>query len=367
MSLEKPANDTNNKVIEGGGVEFYTRGGVDAPDTRGNALVALHAEKVQKEKEERAMHKLQQLLPHLSATTHAVALQECNWEEDRALALLRIFASAKGKDLKKLQKEKKKRIEEMVKRKKKRNRSRKSDDDEDKNNSSGSNDSATDDDDSEEEERRRKKRKKKKESKDKKKKDRKRQKRRKNSSPSGSSGSETENEGRNKNSKKKKKEYEYGKFGVLRETDYYNKRPEFTLWALEVKGADLETMSRFEEKELFKTFMEDYNTATLPHDKYYSLETYEKTTGGGTGTGGTGGQERMVFNDEAERKRELKAQREREHADRLRQAYEEMKTTDKAAAMREQELLRAKMALAYRTGNTKEAARLAERLKPDTL
>ena len=73
----------------------------------------------------------------------------------------------------------------------------------------------------------------------------------------------------------------------------------------------------------------------------------------------------MVFDDEAERKKELVVQRQREHAERLRTAYEELKTTDKAEAMREQELMRAKMALAYRVGDQKEAARLAERLKPD--
>jgi hypothetical protein len=112
--------------------------------------------------------------------------------------------------------------------------------------------------------------------------------------------------------------------------------------------------------------MEDYNTATLPHKKFYDLEAWEReaaATGGGRG-GGSGG-EKMVFNDEAERKKELLIERQREHAERLRAAYEELQTTDKAQAMREQELMRAKMALAYRTGDQKEAARLAERLKPD--
>lgn len=29
-------------------------------------------------------------------------------------------------------------------------------------------------------------------------------------------------------------------------------------------------------KKLFKEFVEDYNTATLPHDKYYNMDAYEK-------------------------------------------------------------------------------------------
>jgi hypothetical protein len=35
-------------------------------------------------------------------------------------------------------------------------------------------------------------------------------------------------------------------------------------------------MPRSEEKEMFKDFMEEYNTASLPHKKYYDLEVYEK-------------------------------------------------------------------------------------------
>ena len=52
-------------------------------------------------------------------------------------------------------------------------------------------------------------------------------------------------------------------------------------------------------------------------------------------------------------------------AERLKAAYVELKTGDKAEDMRQQELMRAKMSLAYRTGDAREAHRLAERLKPD--
>jgi hypothetical protein len=30
--------------------------------------------------------------------------------------------------------------------------------------------------------------------------------------------------------------HEYGKYGLIRETDMYSKRPEFQLWAMEVGG-----------------------------------------------------------------------------------------------------------------------------------
>lgn len=37
-----------------------------------------------------------------------------------------------------------------------------------------------------------------------------------------------------------------------------------------------ETLSKAKEKEIFKTFMEAFNTGTLPHDKFYDIPKYEK-------------------------------------------------------------------------------------------
>ena len=55
-----------------------------------------------------------------------------------------------------------------------------------------------------------------------------------------------------------------------------SKYSEFALWASEVMRLDIEVLPKAEEKELFRTFCEDFNTATLPHQKYYSLEEYER-------------------------------------------------------------------------------------------
>ena len=55
-----------------------------------------------------------------------------------------------------------------------------------------------------------------------------------------------------------------------------SKYSEFALWASEVMKLDIEILPKIEEKELFRTFCEDFNTATLPHQKYYSLEDYER-------------------------------------------------------------------------------------------
>lgn len=79
------------------------------------------------------------------------------------------------------------------------------------------------------------------------------------------------------------------------------------------------------------------------------------------------GSEKILFNDEEERRREIAVLRATDQEDRLRQAYNELKYTapDKAADMREQDMLRMQMQMAYRTGDHDTANKLNERLKPD--
>lgn len=197
------------------------------------------------------------------------------------------------------------------------------------------------------------------------------------------------------------------------------------MWAAEIKKVDVEGLPKWEEKELFKcghshvhlifllhsllqrevaepcerhssrTYMEDYNTATLPHKKFYDLDLYERrrlvkaAKKGKTLVCATAPphgllsarmlqshphlfasivvcnleqlpsyarfaqeEEKADFNDEAEvaaarKRQEMAAQQER-----LREAYNELKYTapDKVEAMRDQEMTRLQMNLAYRTG-----------------
>ena len=79
------------------------------------------------------------------------------------------------------------------------------------------------------------------------------------------------------------------------------------------------------------------------------------------------GSEKTLFNDEEERRREIAVMRATDQEDRLRQAYNELKymAPDKAADMREQDMLRMQMQMAYRTGDHDTANKLNERLKPD--
>ena len=67
---------------------------------------------------------------------------------------------------------------------------------------------------------------------------------------------------------------QYGKYGIIRESDLASKISEFQQWATEVKKVNVEALAKWVEKELFAEFMEDYNTGTLSHRKYYDLMAY---------------------------------------------------------------------------------------------
>jgi hypothetical protein len=77
----------------------------------------------------------------------------------------------------------------------------------------------------------------------------------------------------------------------------------------------LEALSNWEEKQMFKEFMEDHNTATFPSKKYYDLDAYHRRVmekEKKKGLKNALGTERTVFNDEEQRRLELLRERERQ-------------------------------------------------------
>lgn len=93
---------------------------------------------------------------------------------------------------------------------------------------------------------------------------------------------EKERRRREKKEKKKKKyatgssSARWGKYGVISEADFYNKTQEFRTWLLEERKLNPEALSKDQERKEFQVFVEDFNTATLPHEKYYHMEAYER-------------------------------------------------------------------------------------------
>ena len=67
----------------------------------------------------------------------------------------------------------------------------------------------------------------------------------------------------------------YGSHGVLRDSDFFNKQPEFECWMREVKNLPDFNGPKWEVMEHFKSFAEDYNTCTFPSSKFYNLAKWE--------------------------------------------------------------------------------------------
>jgi len=56
----------------------------------------------------------------------------------------------------------------------------------------------------------------------------------------------------------------------------FNLSQEFHTWLIEERKINPETISKDQSRKEFARFVEDYNTATLPHEKYYNITAYEK-------------------------------------------------------------------------------------------
>ncbi|KAF8515317.1 hypothetical protein BU17DRAFT_76838 [Hysterangium stoloniferum] len=84
---------------------------------------------------------------------------------------------------------------------------------------------------------------------------------------------------REKKERKKKKSgtvtAQWGKYGIINESDIYTKEAEFRSWLVEECKTNPEIMSKEQTKKQFARFVEDYNTATLPHEKFYNMQRYE--------------------------------------------------------------------------------------------
>ena len=162
----------------------------------------------------------------------------------------------------------------------------------------------------------------------------------------------------------------FGARGFIKETDKYEKEGEFRAWLGEVKKLDVESLQKWEEKELFKEYAEDYNTATLPHEKFYHLEKWSREEAARRTredpTGAKSAAERESFDDETERKREIAAERERREAKYKRDTYIRMKgDSGDLENLREQERLKELRKNAYNMGDTETVARVNKILAPD--
>uniref|UniRef100_A0A7R9YWH1 Uncharacterized protein n=1 Tax=Chlamydomonas euryale TaxID=1486919 RepID=A0A7R9YWH1_9CHLO len=305
------------------------------------SMVSKHQEMMQAEKENIAVEKLSALMPQLGPLVRVAALKECIFDVEMAVQFLRRFSTENEEPLKALQKKRKKLQQER--------------DAAEPSSSESESESASSGDSSDPGRKKRRRGKSSRKSKHKKRGDKDRKKRRR---------------GQDKATIKKAaltSGESFGKYGIIRETDAAAKSSEFILWALEVKKIDIETLPRNDERELFRDYIEDFNTGTLPHRKYYNLEAYNKykeakaAAKGGKRTE----KKKSAVDDEAELRKLRAEEAAKLREQRMQEALAELKYSDKAKDMKEQEMMRLQMQNAYKTGDKALAEKLMARLAPD--
>eukprot|EP00644_Phytophthora_capsici_P001072 jgi/Phyca11/529480/estExt2_fgenesh1_pm.C_PHYCAscaffold_430095 len=158
---------------------------------------------------------------------------------------------------------------------------------------------------------------------------------------------------------------QYGKYGILRESDFHSKSVSFQAWIRDVKKMGEFNGPKWEAMELFKEYMEDYNTCTLPHEKYYDIEKYEmkryhkQQRKALAKHKGVSDKVQSALADEERVRLDRQAAREKKEQDEFRLVLKLM-DKDKIEAMREQERLRSQMQMFYKSGNVEEARRLEQ-------
>ncbi|CDO75973.1 hypothetical protein BN946_scf184888.g23 [Trametes cinnabarina] len=72
--------------------------------------------------------------------------------------------------------------------------------------------------------------------------------------------------------------HQWGKYGLINESDLYNKEQEFRAWLVEERKINPETISKEQTKKEFAQFypLTLHPVATLPHEKFYHMEAYER-------------------------------------------------------------------------------------------
>mmetsp|Transcript_22802 Transcript_22802/g.45839 ORF Transcript_22802/g.45839 Transcript_22802/m.45839 type:complete len:359 (+) Transcript_22802:38-1114(+) len=187
-------------------------------------------------------------------------------------------------------------------------------------------------------------------------------------------------EDKNKKAAKKAKKLErakrdsvsmqFGKYGVIKAEDFYNKKPEFLLWAMEVKKQATDNMGQMEMKNLFKEFIEDYNTATMPSKKYYNLAAWDAMMGKKMqkkkrDDDMSEAQKAALacFDDEKARREEIKHLQAKKQEDIVTNEVRRMRADKtKVESMKKQEKLRTQIEMLNKAGLSKEAEKVKSKL-----
>ena len=154
------------------------------------------------------------------------------------------------------------------------------------------------------------------------------------------------------------------------------KQEEFLAWLSEVKGVNQEALRPWEMKEHFSSYVEDFNTATLPNEKYYNLRTWylkdeaRKAREGAdaAAASSSGMYERESFDDEGERRREMLREREKRASEITKVMAASMAKAGSESSlvqdMRDQEAAKLALRATYQVGDVDKAREMSQKLDP---
>lgn len=158
----------------------------------------------------------------------------------------------------------------------------------------------------------------------------------------------------------------FGYYGILRQYDMHKKQREFEAWLTEVKRLPDFHGTKNEMLEYWKEYAEDYNTVTLPHEKYYDLEKYETLMGGKDKvfTDGRNSGNFSILDDAEQRRLEKQRQLKQQELQQI-ALYRSGLAATTIEGMKRQQELQQQMEYAFRGGNIKEVERIKRLLEPD--
>merc|ERR1712085_127982 len=151
------------------------------------------------------------------------------------------------------------------------------------------------------------------------------------------------------------------------------KKTEFLCWAIEVRKENTDVMCQMDMKNLFKEYIEDYNTATMPTKKYYNLQTWDtllskkrqaKNRGNEMSEAQKGSM--VSFDDEKARREEIKHIQAKKQEDQITNEVRRMRTDKtKVSEMKSQTMLKTKIDMLQKSGFTKEADKLIRKMNEE--
>ena len=143
----------------------------------------------------------------------------------------------------------------------------------------------------------------------------------------------------------------------------HKKQRSFEVWLAEVKGIHDFNGPRWELQNYFADYMEDYNTATLPHIKYYDyddweMKEYKKNQQQESSTAGMSSAQA----DEAKHRQEMRQRAEEKQKAGL-QLLRQTMNADKVADMKHRAQLQSELEHAFKTGNVENATTDSEKAR----